>query len=531
MFDRAPASTSLLVFSSPGGNRHAFEALLDEARRRGIGLSDVLVMPGEGPAPDFVARAGVRPAPSRTTINGLIVRFVAPAEGGARLFGSSPDRVVAAELAASEADVVIAPGLLPFTRICQGKAWHSCGALGRPANDGTPRVWCSLVTAGRQPGSIVLEHIALDYDHAGAARAQEDDELVSGRWLSTALLPKEESRAAGAPLAPEPIFFTRRAPDSRWPALAHVQPLAARKFSDPKITAAGEKRARVEFAGLRTLWINTGTLCNLSCANCYIESTPRNDRLAYITAAEARAYFDEIARDKLPTREIGFTGGEPFLNPEIIAMLDDALSRGFEVMMLTNAMKPMRRFERELLSLNERFGARLTMRVSIDHYTKRLHELERGERSWKPTVEGLQWLSRNRFRLNVAGRLYSGESEPAVREGFARLFDELGAAIDARDPVALVLFPEMDATVDVPEITDACWGILGKSPGDVMCATSRMVVKRKGAETASVQACTLLAYDERFEVGRTLREASGPVALNHPHCAKFCVLGGAACSR
>jgi hypothetical protein len=58
-----------------------------------------------------------------------------------------------------------------------------------------------------------------------------------------------------------------------------------------------------------------------------------------------------------------------------------------------------------------------------------------------------------------------------------------------------------------------------------------MVVKRKGADAPAVLACTLLAYDERFELGRTLAEASAPVSLNHPHCAKFCVLGGAACSR
>ena len=48
-----------------------------------------------------------------------------------------------------------------------------------------------------------------------------------------------------------------------------------------------------------------------------------------------------------------------------------------------------------------------------------------------------------------------------LRRGFARLFAELGIALDADDPVALMIFPEMDATVDVPEITEACWGILG----------------------------------------------------------------------
>ena len=89
----------------------------------------------------------------------------------------------------------------------------------------------------------------------------------------------------------------------------------------------------------------------------------------------------------------------------------------------------------------------------------------------------------------------------------------------------------MDAEADVPEITEACWGLLGKSPDSVMCAGSRMVVKFKGAARPSVIACTLLPYDPRFDLGPSLAGALGRVALNHPHCAKFCVLGGGACSR
>jgi hypothetical protein len=82
----------------------------------------------------------------------------------------------------------------------------------------------------------------------------------------------------------------------------------------------------------------------------------------------------------------------------------------------------------------------------------------------------------------------------------------------------------------VPEITEACWGILGRSPESVMCASARMVVKRRGADRPSVLACTLLPYDPRFEMGATLAEARGAVPLNHQHCASFCVLGGASCS-
>jgi uncharacterized Fe-S cluster-containing radical SAM superfamily protein len=307
--------------------------------------------------------------------------------------------------------------------------------------------------------------------------------------------------------------------------------LDPRKFQDPFITAKGERRAHVALKSLDTLWFNTGTLCNLACKHCYIESSPKNDRLVYLAAAEVAGYLDEIEACGLRTSLIGFTGGEPFMNSELPEMLDDVLSRGFRALVLTNAMRPMAKCGTALLRLRDRFGDRLTIRVSIDHYGSEVHEAERGERSWRPTIDGLVWLARNGFSLHVASRRLSGEPEAAIRDGFARLFAELGVAIDADDPVTLTVFPEMDAAADVPEITETCWGILGKSPESVMCASSRMVVKRKGEAHPVVLACTLLPYDSRFELGRTLAEASGAVPLNHPHCAKFCVLGGGACNR
>ena len=315
------------------------------------------------------------------------------------------------------------------------------------------------------------------------------------------------------------------------PHAAPVNFLDPRKFVDPVRTAKGELRATVALRALDTLWFNTGTLCNLACTGCYIESSPSNDRLAYLEAAEVVAYLDEIRARQLPTRLIGFTGGEPFMNPQFIEMLDASMSRGFDVLVLTNAMRPLEKRRDELLALQRRYPEQLTLRVSLDHYAAPVHERERGARSWAPAIEGLRWLAANGFRINVASRQLSGESQGELRAGFARLFAELGLQVDANDPVDLVLFPEMDTRVDVPEITEACWGILHKSPDDVMCASSRMVVKRKGATAPVVLACTLLAYDPRFELGATLAEASRPVALNHPHCAKFCVLGGAACSR
>src|SRR4030081_3590342 len=156
--------------------------------------------------------------------------------------------------------------------------------------------------------------------------------------------------------------------------------LDPRKFQDPLVTARGERRAHVALKALETLWFNTGTLCNLTCRNCYIESSPRNDRLAYLTAAEVASYLDEIERDGHATRLIGFTGGEPFMNHELPAMLDDVLSRGLKAMVLPNARKPMHKMKPELLDLLRRHGRNLTLRVSVDHYSPTLHEAERGLR-------------------------------------------------------------------------------------------------------------------------------------------------------
>ena len=75
------------------------------------------------------------------------------------------------------------------------------------------------------------------------------------------------------------------------------------KFRDPVFTAKGERRATIGLKALRTLWFNTGTLCNIECGHCYIESSPGNDRLAYLTLAEMFPFIEEIAARRLPVRE------------------------------------------------------------------------------------------------------------------------------------------------------------------------------------------------------------------------------------
>jgi predicted phosphodiesterase/uncharacterized Fe-S cluster-containing radical SAM superfamily protein len=495
---------------------------------------------------DREARAWMARLPRRLDIE-LAGRRLAVVHGSVRqinrfVFASTPEAVKREELDAARCDGIVAGHCgVPFTQVIDGRLWHNAGAIGMPANDGTPRTWFSVLTP--TAGGIDVEHCVLDYDHAAAAAKMRREglpegyaaALETGFWPSCDVLPAAELGARGAALAPGRMVWRAGGGRESWPPrlprVSPAPPLDPRKFRDPAMTAKGEKRAAVTLRALKTLWINTGTLCNIACTHCYIESSPRNDRLVYLSAAEVRGYLDEIARDRLPTEEIGFTGGEPFMNAELPAMLEECLARGFRVLVLTNAMRPMERFRARLLALKERFGARLRLRVSLDHYTRELHEEERGEGTWQPTLMGLKWLAENGFATAVAGRTLWGEPDAAMRQGFARLFAEHGIAIDAENREALVIFPEMDAAADVPEITEACWDILHIDPGAVMCASSRMVVKRKGAAQPSVVACTLLPYDEAFDLGPTLAGASGAVPLNHPHCAKFCVLGGGSCSR
>ena len=63
----------------------------------------------------------------------------------------------------------------------------------------------------------------------------------------------------------------------------------------PRLDGAGERRAVVPLKRLETVWFNTGTLCNIDRANCYIESSPKNDRLSYLTLDDVVPFLDEIA--------------------------------------------------------------------------------------------------------------------------------------------------------------------------------------------------------------------------------------------
>lgn len=304
-------------------------------------------------------------------------------------------------------------------------------------------------------------------------------------------------------------------------------------WQHPTRTATGAPRATVDFRGYETLWLNTGTRCNIACPSCYIESTPENDALVYLRIADAVRFLDELdGLDPDRTCQIGFTGGEPFMNPDMLAMLKAVDLRGRRALVLTNAMMPM---QRPVVAgpLRERIasmGKRLEIRVSLDGFDAARHDAARAPGAFDSAMQGLAMLRDWGAYLSVAGRRAMTGDEGTARAHYAMLFAEHRLAIPADDPARLVLFAEMQPDADAPEITPECWEKVGTRPDAQMCASARMVVHRKGDTAPRVVACTLLPHDGRFDLGEGLDDARRSVHLAHKFCAQFCVLGGSSCS-
>ncbi|MEM7172330.1 MAG: metallophosphoesterase family protein [Pseudomonadota bacterium] len=97
---------------------------------------------------------------------------------------------------------------LPFAEIIGGKLWLNSGALGMPANDGTPRVWYALLelVAG---GALSIQVRSLDYDHDTAAKRMRENGLdngyaaclASGLWPSLDVLTAGDKARTGRPIS------------------------------------------------------------------------------------------------------------------------------------------------------------------------------------------------------------------------------------------------------------------------------------------------------------------------------------------
>jgi molybdenum cofactor biosynthesis enzyme MoaA len=278
------------------------------------------------------------------------------------------------------------------------------------------------------------------------------------------------------------------------------------------------------------LWFHTGTACNLACPFCLEGSKPGDDRLQLLRFQDAVPFIDEALT--LGVKQFSFTGGEPFINKDIIRILDYALQHK-PCLVLTNATEPLARRIGQLKPLRNRPYA-LSFRVSLDYPDAARHDAGRGAGMFASALTGLRKLYEMGYSVSVASQ-FLPHATPAMPEvaDVAAAFAEVFRSAGLPDDLLRVEFPEFHPPgvhVTTPQITETCMTSYQteETRRAFMCSFSKMVGKSGGR--IKVYACTLVDDDPDYILGETLTEAlQTPVSMKHHRCYS-CFRYGASCS-
>ena len=274
-----------------------------------------------------------------------------------------------------------------------------------------------------------------------------------------------------------------------------------------------------------------------------MESSPSNDTLSFMNPSDVLPYLNSlVATHNAGSIMVGLTGGEPFANPNILGLIEVILEHELNVRLLiiTTASGPMWNKKDKLFHL---LNDRVTIRVSLDHYTQKKHELRRrspGQENlpvWEPAIRGLQWLCEmsqyKDFIVGITGQPWSGETYRSLMDGYEALAVSLYLSIDSQD---IILFPALIENHDMNEssdflqegITQACMDTYKKTLGDFMCSRGGMLVKE--GDIVSLTPCTLIPYNHAYRITGSPEsifalEKVTSISLNHKNCM-WCLSGG-----
>jgi len=279
----------------------------------------------------------------------------------------------------------------------------------------------------------------------------------------------------------------------------------------------------VPYLGLDTVWFQVaGTLCNLKCAHCFIACGPANHAHEMMSRAQVRLFLQEA--ESLGVNDFYFTGGEPFLNRELIGILEDALAVG-PATVLTNGTRITGARARELAARDEGSRYSLEVRVSLDGTTPEGNDPIRGEGSFEETLAGVERLAAVGLNpiLTVA-RTWDDAEDDATRERFHELLRARGIARPRVKVLPLFRIGREPARTRAYTIEErlAAEHLAGHDPWALQCSTSRMVTSR------GVMVCPILIDAPDARMGATLRETLRPHPLTHGACYT-CWATGATC--
>lgn len=287
-----------------------------------------------------------------------------------------------------------------------------------------------------------------------------------------------------------------------------------------------QREPSVPFSHLDTVWIQlTGTVCNIACKHCFIGCGPKVTRHAIMSSDDVLYRLAEASA--AGARHIWFTGGEPMLHPNFLALCEATLER-FPLGVLTNGMRIDSDAASELSRLFFNANYNLEVRVSLDGATRESNDRIRGAGVFDATCRGISELARAGVSPVVAVAAVDGQSS-GDREAFLTLLRELGV----RRPRVRWIPPfrigreatrrggrsyipsERIHAAEIDEAPDAAFRL--------QCGTSRTITSE------GVFACPILIDEAAFRLGNTLAESLKGHHVNHGAC-HTCWVQGFSCS-
>jgi len=288
---------------------------------------------------------------------------------------------------------------------------------------------------------------------------------------------------------------------------------------DAPAPAAHLTPAAAPFRHLTALWVQvTGTYCNLRCVHCINASGPRDPWLAPMDADAVRGWVNEAA--ELGVREIYFTGGEPFLHPEMLPLLAHALERA-PTTVLTNGTLIDEPMADALAALAARARYSLELRVSLDDPDRERNDAIRGRGAFERALRAIRRLqARGLLPILTATEVETASAGDGLYDRLRRLL--LDAGVSKPRVKILPLFP-------VGRMAGHGGGMVtaemleGIDPARLQCSDSRAVA------AGGVYVCPILSgLPEARMHASSLAATLTPAPLSHPACL-ICWQTGASC--
>lgn len=272
------------------------------------------------------------------------------------------------------------------------------------------------------------------------------------------------------------------------------------------------------------LWLQVaGTLCNYTCAHCFISCSPKNHSLGMLSRAAVQQVLEQSTA--VGVKEYYFTGGEPFLNPEMVEILIDTLAYG-PASVLTNASVLKDDWLARLALAEAESLYSLEFRVSLDGFSAETNDPVRGKGTFARTVRGIQQLVAHGFLpIITAARVWPLEQEAETVAGFVRVLREVGYTRPRLKILpTLQLGAEQQRTRGyAADERVTCEMLEGYEVAQLLCSYSRIVSDR------GVHVCPILVDTPDARLGDTLQDALQSYTLQHGACYT-CYQHGALCA-